>query len=152
MDTDRGASEGQTKIEDEIASVKPYGLADATGLFSQQTSIMNGLWAVYGAVTFAIAGFGISSPTMTWGTALVVTIGFWVFTLSHLALIRQTLTILGAVRGEIDEILTNKPSFRFHRTLRSVVQANNPLWISTVVHLMIDLCATGALLSRLRWA
>ena len=135
--------------EDGSSSIKPYGLADATGLFSQQTSTMNGLWAVYVAATFAIAGFGISSQKMNWHVALAVTIGFWVFTLGHLALMRQTLRILIDLRGELGEVLQANPSVGFPKTLARVVQTNNPLWISTSAHFIIDICATGALWSRL---
>jgi hypothetical protein len=151
-DTEMAAmeSDGSTRRPEEaLNAIKPYGIADATALFSQQTSIMNGLWAVYVAATFAIAGFGISVAGMLPSTALAVTLGFRVFALGHLSLLRQTLRILSVIRSDISQAIEfNSPKI-FNETLNRVVRTNNPLWISTSAHLIIDVCATAALWSRL---
>jgi hypothetical protein len=142
-DTEMAAmeSDGSTRRPEEaLNAIKPYGIADATALFSQQTSIMNGLWAVYVAATFA---------RMLPSTALAVTLGFRVFALGHLSLLRQTLRILSVIRSDISQAIEfNSPKI-FNETLNRVVRTNNPLWISTSAHLIIDVCATAALWSRL---
>jgi hypothetical protein len=58
--------------------------APLLALLAQQHSAMHQLWAVYVAATFAAAGFGASDERDAI-VAVVVTAGFWMFTLGHRA-------------------------------------------------------------------
>jgi hypothetical protein len=126
-----------------------YGLSDAVDLFSQQAAIVINLWTVYVVATFATAGFAVSSnkPLNTY-ILIFVTIGFWLFAIGHLQLLRQSLHVIENLRYDIKEILANlknNPSFYFESSIQNLIETANPPWISTSIHIAIDVCATAAL-------
>lgn len=144
MADDTRLADGET-----VTATPGYRLSDAVALFMQQTAIMTTLWTVYVAATFAGAGFGISSPALDWRVAAAVTIGFWLFTLGHLALLRQTLRVLQVVRGEIAEAVARADDrLQFRGTLVKISRTSNPVRVAVAVHCGIDLCVTIAIWSR----
>jgi hypothetical protein len=70
--------------------MEKFSLADAVTLFSQEVSNITTLWAFYTAAAFAAAGFATTDKSK-FLTGVVVTIGFWLFTLGHLALLRAAI-------------------------------------------------------------
>ena len=79
-----------------------FGLADAVNLYNTKKSMINGLWAVYVAATFAASGFSFSGFGSTEIFAKVfLTIGFWAFAIGHLGLLWQSLGALDAIRNDI---------------------------------------------------
>lgn len=108
-------------------------------------STMHNLWTVYVVATFAAAGFG-SSGDRSFIVAVAVTIGFWLFTCGHLALLRQTLLVVEAIRLDLAEV--KLPNTLLPRTLKESAGNANPLLNSTLIHLGIDLCVTAAIWAR----
>jgi len=130
-----------------------YELKDAVALFVQQTTIINNLWTVYVVATFAIAGFGVSAGAqLTKSVAVMVTVGFWAFTLGHGSLLFQALSINQKLMSEISStLLTTDPSFRFRSSLDYLSKTANLPLVSMAIHLLIDVCATTALWTRVNY-
>ena len=115
-------------------------------LRSQLHASMHSLWAVYVAASFAAAGYG-SSTSLAWQAALAVTIGFWLFAFGHLALLRQTLRMIEAVRRDLMAI---KPANTLlSEALKVSARIRNPLSIGTRIQLAIDVCVTAAIWFRI---
>lgn len=78
---------------------------------------------------------------------VAITLGFWAFTLGHLNLLRQGLSILQSLNGAITNIIqaaTNTLSSEFADVLTVLAKtANRPL-TATAIHLFIDVCVTIA--------
>jgi hypothetical protein len=70
-----------------------FDLPNAVTLFTQNVTSINSLWTVYVFATFALAGYGLSAPTIEIETAIVVTAGFWAFAFGHWKLLKQALVI-----------------------------------------------------------
>ena len=127
-----------------------FDVVHGVQLFSENTGTINNLWGIYVVATFAAAGFGASSESISIGTAIVVTVGFWAFALGHLRLLVQALNlnrrlaadIMGVLReGHADDAGPFKPSIQY------LARTANPPWISIAIHLLIDGCATAAMWS-----
>jgi hypothetical protein len=145
-----GGCEGRDVQEAAIMEPgKEYGLSDAVNLFSQQVAIVTSLWTVYVAATFATAGFAISSDKPPNIYILIfVSVGFWLFAIGHLQLLRQSLHIIESLGHDLKALLANlknDPSFRFESSIQQLIETANPPWISTRIHIAIDVCATAAL-------
>ena len=127
-----------------------FDVVHAVQLFSENTGTINNLWGIYVVATFAAAGFGASSESISIWTAIVVTVGFWAFALGHLSLLTQALTlnrhlaadIMGALReGNADD------AGKFKSAIQYLASTANPPWTSIAIHLLIDVCATAAMWS-----
>jgi hypothetical protein len=133
-----------------------YKLSDAVTLFSQTTSSINTLWAVYVAATFAAAGFGASSTPLNaiapvWAAA-AVTLGFWAFALGHLVLLMQALSVTRVLGTAICDVLAATPAaveLALKPVLERLVSTANPPWISMAIHLFIDACVTASIWIRI---
>ena len=140
-----------------VKQVIKYELKDAVGLFSQQTSTINSLWTVYVGATFAAAGFGgaylsnILDIISVIITSMALTVGFWAFTLGHLRLLTQALSINRKLKSEISSILelgADESDISFKASIAHLISTANPPWISICIHLLIDLCVTLILWAR----
>lgn len=105
-------------------------------------SAMHNLWTVFVVATFAAAGFGASGDLSFW-VALAVTIGFCLFAGGHLALLRQTLRVVEAIRCDLEKIPL--AGTLLPETLKESAANPNPLPKSTIIHLGIDLCVLVAI-------
>ena len=134
-----------------------FDLSKAVTLFTQNVTNINSLWTVYVVATFALAGYGLSAPKIETKTAIVVTAGFWAFTFGHWKLLKQALVINRSLSVEISQALTTseEKDNQFQGSFRHLCAMANPPWISLVIHLLIDVCCTLALWTRLpegpRW-
>lgn len=134
--------------------MRKYELPDAVGLFSQHTSIINGLWTVYVAATFTAAGFGASGRDISVTASLAITVGFWAFTLGHLHLLRQALSINRSLGREINSALasdTDAMDCQFRSSIQRLATTVTLPWTPIVIHLLIDVCVTIALWARVLW-
>jgi hypothetical protein len=134
-----------------------FELADAVELYSEQATNITSLWTVYVVATFAAAGYSITikDNTIVPEPILIgaVTLGFWCFTLGHLSLLWQALSVNLKVAADIENFLASAPkeAFRFQPSLRSLSTTANPRWPSTCIHLIIDLCVTLTLWAPVLW-
>jgi hypothetical protein len=128
---------------------KEYSLSNAVDLFSQQAAIVINLWTVYVVATFAAAGFALSSDgPLNIFIVIAVTVGFWLFAMGHLQLLKQSLLIMQDLEHDIKLVLKNlegDSSFYFKLSIKKLIEAANPPRISIRIHYAIDLCATAAL-------
>lgn len=130
-----------------------FDLVHAVQLFSENMGTINNLWGVYVVATFAAAGFGASSESISIGTAIVVTVGFWAFALGHLKLLTQALNLNLRLETDILSALREadaEDAGRFKSTIQYLASTANPPWVSVSIHLLIDFCATAAMWSGTR--
>ncbi|MBV9931908.1 MAG: hypothetical protein JO013_13320 [Alphaproteobacteria bacterium] len=118
-------------------------------LFVQQSGLMHSLWAIYVVATFAAAGLAASAHTLPAWVAALATLGFWLFTLGHMSLLKQALAMLEATRADL-ALLAAKPGAAAREaglggTVATMRDIRDPYWIALVAHLGIDLCVTGIL-------
>jgi hypothetical protein len=117
-------------------------------LFSNQVNIVNNLWSVYVAATFAAAGFGTTLDAKSLAARVAITLGFWAFTLGHLHLLRQGLSILQSLSRAITNITQkagNALSNEFADVLTVLAKTANRPSTATAIHLFIDICVTIAI-------
>jgi hypothetical protein len=146
----------------EAFKVEPSRVIDLT--ISKQTQYYT-LWAVYTAVQFAAGSYGSNQPlTMTAGLAVLV--GVWMFNLGHLGFVLRCVeqldklgcALTAALNGEQAKYQTELGNavgdmreggffWQFHKRQG---QTRSYL-LNTTVHLVIDTCASVALLTRVKW-
>ena len=127
-----------------------YELPKAVDLFSSQVNTANNLWTVYVAATFAAAGFGHNLDPQSLVGRLAITFGFWAFTLGHLHLLRQALSILQSLGASITKVI--KAQFQpdtdandFTDALQRLALSTNRPQTGIAIHLFIDVCVTVAI-------
>ena len=143
-------------------------LSSATGLVFQKETQIQALWAVYTAVQFAAGGFGLSewheAGKMPPEIGFAVFLGVWAFNLGHLSMILKCLAQLDVIKHEIDVALTisdtEKPSimriisaessFSIGRLMKNPDLFGNGHGAAVLIHLFIDICASVALLHRVK--
>ena len=123
-----------------------YKLSDAVTLYNQQVTLNYGLWTVYVAVTFALAGFGAEHVTKT--IAAILTPGFLAFTASNIYLIRRSLLLQATLKKDINTFFSIYGSGYFKRSINRLVEPAGSVMASYVVHGIIDICALAALWCR----
>ncbi|GLR85360.1 hypothetical protein [Bradyrhizobium iriomotense] len=129
-----------------------FELNHAVGLFTQQTTTINGLWTVYAAATFAAAGYGFAASPLSPRIAAAVTVGFLAFAIGHSQLLRQGLQINRQLQDDISGFMLSKPGCSpFEPSIKMLVSNANPPWISLAIHLLIDICVVVALWARVKW-
>jgi hypothetical protein len=134
-----------------------FDLADAVELFSEQSTNITSLWTVYVVATFAAAGYSIAIKDNTIVPEPIViaavTLGFWCFTLGHLTLLCQALSVNLKLAADIKSCLPSEPdeTFRFKPSLHSLSRTANRRWLSICIHLIIDFCVTVALWAPVLW-
>jgi hypothetical protein len=133
----------------QVQAMAKYELQDAVKLFLAQTSNITALWTVYAVGTFAVAGFGASDHRPSIGVVVALTIGFWLFVASHLALIIQALSITRELEREIKSVLAKDPEAAgpFRASLGRLAHTANPIGRTVALHLLVDVCVTLALLA-----
>ncbi len=124
-----------------------FTISDAVTLYSQESSNVTTLWAFYTAAAFAAAGFGVGRKSRI-PEGLVVTLGFWTFTLGHLELLRFALWTRIKLSAEIQAALKVHGG-DFRNSLADLVVTTRSLDISSGAHLVVDCCATLAMWSRI---
>jgi hypothetical protein len=100
------------------------------------------------AATFAAASYGLSSGGLRPIGALAVTLGFAAFVIGNWALIRQALKINLAIRADLIKSTNAITNSDFSISIRSLADTANPVWISGIIHLFIDICVVVALWSH----
>jgi hypothetical protein len=131
-----------------------FELNHAVTLFSQETTIINSLWTVYVAATFAAAGYGFTSSPLQPKIALAVALGFLAFAVGNWKLLKQGLTINQHLQKDISEFLACKADepHPFRPSIKKLIATANPTGISRAIHIFIDFCVVIALLSRVNWS
>jgi len=132
----------------ESASAAGADSAAVAALFVQQNGLMHSLWSIYVVATFAAAGLAASAHTLPAGVAAAATIGFWLFALGHMTLLRQALAMAEATRLDLGSAASDAEAngaAALPLTLAAMRRIRNPLWIALTVHLAIDLCVTAIL-------
>lgn len=129
-----------------------FDLPNLVDLFTKEVAIVNGLWTIYVAATFAAAGVGFSSKAeLPLVARLAITLGFWAFTLGHLHLLRQGLRIAESV-GRSMLAIVNAESGGLAgdsaKVLRELAGTANRPWSNTAIHLLIDVCVTVSIWAR----
>jgi hypothetical protein len=167
MDT-LGHSDFTSHAEHEAAivpvpfNIDPSKIIDL--ITSKQTQYYT-LWAVYTAVQFAAGNYG-SSQELSHATVLVVLVGVWMFNLGHLSFVLQCVDQLSRLDGVLNAALHGgqaryreelrsafdnmEGGFRFLHFPKRGMQRISYLK-NTAVHLVIDICASLALLTRVHW-
>jgi len=132
--------------------------SDAVKLFSEQSTNITSLWTVYVVATFAAAGYSIAIKDNTIVPEPIViaavTLGFWGFTLGHLSLITEALSVNLKLAADIQTCLPSETSvnaFHFKPSLHYLSVTANPRWPSIGIHLMIDFCVTVTLWAPVLW-
>jgi hypothetical protein len=134
-----------------------FETSHAVTLFTQQTTIINGLWTVYVVATFAAAGYGLSSNGLSPVAALAVTFGFLAFAGGNLSLICQALRInvelgnnLKADLGKPDPGALDNSNTTYDSAICCLAETANPPCISVAIHVFIDVCVIVALWSHVK--
>jgi hypothetical protein len=126
---------------DKFEVMDKFELKDAVTLFTQQTTIINSLWTVYVAATFAAAGYGLSVSPLSPVVAAAVTAGFLMFAIGNWNLLRQALGINRQLEEDILEFMKSSANDRpFRRSIKVLADTANPPRISLAIHVFIDLC------------
>jgi hypothetical protein len=136
-------------VQDSRVQVDRFELNHAVGLFTQQTTTINGLWTVYGAATFAAAGYGFSASPLPPIIATAVTLGFLAFAFGNWKLLKQGLRINRQLKNDISTFMSSKPGCNpFDLSIKELISTANPPWISLAIHIFIDVCVVVALWSH----
>jgi hypothetical protein len=120
------------------------------------------LWAVYTAVQFSAANYGMGRE-VSYSLALFVLAGFWVFNLGHLGFVLQCVRQLDRLKLLLKASVTaGKPGYSeaFRKFVDNIGETDffwkwhaeyaggrSYFW-NAFVHLFIDVCASAALLVR----
>jgi hypothetical protein len=126
---------------------------------SKQTQYYT-LWAVYTAVQFAAGGYGLNT-NLSFATALAVLVGVWTFNLGHLGFVLQCVNQLNQLTQVLDAALRTPMAYgeRLRKAVENIqegalfwsfLKSGEPRsYIGNIaVHLLIDTCASAALLTR----
>lgn len=147
------------------SKIEPSKVVDL--IASKQTQYY-ALWAVYTAVQFAAASFGLSQHALPWGVGLAVLAGFWMFNIGHLGFVVECLIQIDNFRAALDAA-DEAPSAESTKRYQAAVQyalrntqearlfwrrppptTRRKVYIGNIlVHLFIDVCASIALFVRL---
>jgi hypothetical protein len=128
-------------------------------MMSKQTQYYT-LWAVYTAVQFAAGGYGLNT-NLSLATALAVLVGVWTFNLGHLGFVLQCVNQLNQLTQVLDAALRTPMAYgeRLRKAVENI-QEGSLFWAflkrgeprsyigNIAVHLLIDTCASVALLTR----
>jgi hypothetical protein len=146
-----------------------FNLAPTVNLVFQKESQIQALWAVYTAVQFTYGGFGLSqyhdAIKMPFLLGAAITLGVWAFDIGHLSMILQCIKQKMAIENEIagdaqlgdDEkqsiarMIDGNEEDMVDRIYDRLFGWAKPASIATFVHILIDCCASMALLLRVNW-
>lgn len=143
------------------ASIEPSNIATLMG--TKQTQFYS-LWVVFAAVQLAIAGFG-QVEQMNPYVVVAALVGFWAFNLGHLGFVLACQAQADRLRDALRIALTEGQSPKYDKAVQDALldapeallfwRSAPPTIDSTVyrrsrlVHLLIDICASGAFLLRI---
>lgn len=136
---------GQTETVHPSAP-REFSIADAATVLNQHTSLITTLWGFYTAAAWAFAGYGLTSK-LGIGTVAMVTVGYWTFTLGHLALLRMSLRVQAAAAADLEQMKSSNAG-GFKQTISALGSHVSSLPASIAAHLIVDLAATGAIWYR----
>ena len=155
-------STSQTENKTETLKIEPSKIIDL--IISKQTQYYT-LWAVYTAVQFAAGNYG-SNQRLSMAAGLAVFIGVWTFNLGHLGFVLRCVDQLDKLSRVLTAAL-NQEQAKYQDELQSAfadIKEGGLFWefrkrenqersylMNTVVHLVIDTCASVALLTRVQW-
>jgi hypothetical protein len=116
------------------------------------------LWGFYTVVQFSVACFG-STEQLTLGTAVAGLIGAWAFNIGHLGFVLTCVAQLNRLTDALDAVLKeDKESGKLLKNAFTYTAFSTWFWKkgdvgkgylwNFVVHLLIDVCASLALLAR----
>jgi hypothetical protein len=154
-----------------LFKIEPSKIIDL--IISKQTQYYT-LWAVYTAVQFAAGNYGSNQP-LSLIAGLAVLAGVWIFNLGHLGFVLQCVDQLNrlsralsiALRDAQAEDQKKSQQAEYQKALRDAFEEMHEgslFWnyfrraeqgrsyiTNTLVHLGIDVCASIALLIRVKW-
>jgi hypothetical protein len=118
------------------------------------------LWMAYTAVKFAEGTFGSSSGQLSLHTAGWIIAGVWLFNAGHLYFIIDCLRVMKSLQSGIQGLAQKLPESNFKQASIAisggeldVAKKDQRKFISytgnILTHLLIDCCATAAILSRI---
>lgn len=123
------------------------------------------LWAGYTAVQFAVGSFGYSAGPLNQWVALAVLCGVWAFNFGHLGFVLQCMSQLEKMSLVLSAALGGR-QHEYDSTLRAALtNFGEGAWfwrffkqtsdrrnyrMNILVHLWIDLCASAALIVRVK--
>jgi hypothetical protein len=143
----------------ELISLEPGKILDLIG--AKQTQYY-ALWAVYTAVQFSAATYGVGR-TLSWPVALAVLFGVWTFNFGHLGFVLQCVKQLNhlqrllllsisaersAYHTEVEKFYRSISESTFFWKLRHAPSENRSYFWNSTVHILIDVCASLALMLR----
>ena len=143
--------EGECPRE-EIAEMQ-LELKDAIDLLYKQTAIINNLWTVYVAATFAAGGFAAltGDPITRELVAGALTIAFGAFTWGHWAMLKVELTARRQLAEEIESLLSKKAKggpVAFAGSIKLVTRTATTTYKGSIAHASIDTCVLAAIWIR----
>jgi len=140
-----------------VLDIAPSKIVDL--MINKQTQYYT-LWAVYTAVQFAAAAYGLST-NLSLATALAVLVGVWTFNLGHLGFVLRCVNQVNLLTHVLDAALRSPCTYeeRLRRAVENIkegalfwsfLKRGEPRSYlgNTTVHLVIDTCASVALLTR----
>ena len=108
--------------------------------FQSQRTITHNLWALYTVTTFTASAFSFRYGAK-FPSSIIVMLGFLAFTLGHAALVRQSIVATNAIADSIKEIAKDDKS-ALSRAGVKIADTANPIWVSMVLHSIIDICVS----------
>jgi hypothetical protein len=160
MPTDALADHAPASNPSAIPKIEPSKILDL--VISKQTHYYS-LWAVYTAVQFAAASFGLGQRLVPQAVAFAVLAGFWAFNLGHLSFVLACLGDLARLKRALTAVATGNAA-AYESAVRDIIgeiSEARRFWrefppadrrfayaMNIAVHLFIDLCASIALLAR----
>jgi hypothetical protein len=120
------------------------------------------LWGFYTVVQFSAAGFG-APQTLSFEVGFFILVGVWAFNLGHLAFVWACVAQLNRLRSALDAAIKSDPDQRqllaeavarmstadFFWQYWDEKNTRQGFLINSFVHLLIDCCASGALIFRM---
>jgi hypothetical protein len=144
-----------------LFKIEPSRLVDL--IISKQTQYYT-LWAVYTAVQFAAGNYG-SNQRLPLSAGLAVLVGVWTFNLGHLGFVLRCVEQINKLSRALTAALQGRPqqyrdelahAFEDMREgglfweFRKQKGERRSYLMNTSVHLIIDICASVALLTRVQ--
>ena len=130
------------RVTQEQVSVPDFDKTAAVDLFVKQNSLINGLWGIYIVATFTASAFSFTEDQLSLFELRAVTAGFWAFTLGHLVLVWQALSINIKLKQSLLDPKNSNDS-PYSGVVSHLANTANPPWVSMVIHLFIDACVTS---------
>ena len=136
--------------------MEKLSIKDAVDIFYKQTTIIDSLWTVYVAATFAAGGF--SALKGDHGTIYIVasalTVAFAAFTIGNWNMLKSQIQCRYNLRLQIIARLDALPEDKrpaFTASVRQIARGASTVLSGAIVHGTIDFCVVVAIWGRAIW-